>query len=145
MELVKYSSTVQYQIDSFNHYTYFLCTTFSWLASKSYLTRKWTLFSKSLSSTFQALNFMAAGGGLPAFPPGHPLAHPNGSAHMPAGLTGSAGRPTSTPTTPTNAFAGRSFCYQKQLWSNKTFYFRSKLFYFRIRYSVKSNYNMVRF
>lgn len=54
---------------------------------------------------------MAAGGGLPAFPPGHPLAHPNGSSHLaPSPLTGltGAGRPTSTPTTPTNAFAGKS-------------------------------------
>ena len=56
---------------------------------------------------------MAAGGGLPSFPPGHPLAHPNGSQHLApssmAGLTGPGGaRPTSTPTTPTNAFAGRS-------------------------------------
>jgi hypothetical protein len=57
----------------------------------------------------QALNFMAAGGGLPTFPPARPLSHANGSAHLASPLTGLTGaaRPTSTPATPTNAFAGR--------------------------------------
>ncbi|XP_059098231.1 protein jim lovell-like isoform X5 [Tigriopus californicus] len=64
----------------------------------------------------QALNFMAAGGGLPHFPHGHPgLPLPPHTSHMPtpaslAGLTGltaaaaaaSMGRPTSTPVTPSN-------------------------------------------
>jgi len=65
----------------------------------------------------QALNYMARGMGLPPLPPhGHPLAgHPgvNGAPHL-AGphhvLTSSAsgviGRPTSTPSTGTNAFNG---------------------------------------
>ena len=69
---------------------------------------------------FQALNYMARGMGLPPLPPhGHPLAgHPgvNGAPHL-AGphhvLTSSAsgviGRPTSTPSTGTNAFNGKLY------------------------------------
>jgi len=81
------------------------------------------------AEALQALNFMAAGGGLPPhFPPGHPLAgHPGGPAghrgvgQPPPHLTPSslaslaaagaaaaaaAGRPTSTPSTPSNSFPG---------------------------------------
>ncbi len=76
---------------------------------------------------------MAAGGGLPAFPPGHPLAHPNGSPHLTpsslSGLTGPGGaRPTSTPTTPSNAFAGRSHSKMINSNSKPIFSLRSILF-----------------
>ena len=72
----------------------------------------------NLLNSLQALNYMARGMGLPPLPPhGHPLAgHPgvNGAPHLPGPhhvLTSSAsgviGRPTSTPSTGTNAFNGK--------------------------------------